>query len=375
MKILFVSRLERWVRAVRTITKYVELGQQLGHEVAVFGEPRDDLPSVPHSRDVKQFDFAIFVIYETADFPDLPHLAHLLDRIPKERRIIIDCTGVYNKTITVEHDCNHWVKLNGHHDWEWIEGLAAVASRILQPTLTPLRDDVTSFLFFGYDPTAVARPYCSPQEAAESWLGRKGAKPYDILYVGHNWQRWTQLKYFLEAIEPRRSRFGTTELRGWAWDHRPDWAIANGIDGLDVDLALLERIGVKTGGPVMFDEVIALQSLARFCPVFHRPLFNELGLVTNRTFETFCSDTIPLLMLPEQIVEKIHGSAALRLIRDEDLAAQLDDMMHRPEFYWDAVLKTRAHLAAHHSYERRFEELLAILDMTARRQRGQDASK
>src|SRR5262245_66580577 len=86
MKILFVSRLERWVRAVRTITKYVELGQQLGHEVAVFGEPRDDLPSVPHSRDVKAFDFAVFVIYETADFPDLPHLAHLLDRIPKERR-------------------------------------------------------------------------------------------------------------------------------------------------------------------------------------------------------------------------------------------------------------------------------------------------
>src|SRR5205807_9023804 len=62
--------------------------------------------------------------------------------------------------------------------------------------------------------------------------------------------------------------------------------------------------------------------------------------------ETFCSNTIPLLMLPEQIVEKMHGSAALRLIPGEDLAARLDDIMHRPEFYWDAVLKTRAHLAA-----------------------------
>jgi hypothetical protein len=361
MKILFVSRLERWVRAVRPITKYVELGRRLGHEMAVFGEPRDDLPNVPHSRDVKAFDVAIFVIYETADFPNLPHLAHLLDLMPRERRIIIDCTGVYNKTIAVEHDSNHWVKLNGHKDWEWIEGFAAIASRILQPTLTPLRDDASSFLFFGFDPTAVTHAYHSPQEAAKAWLGENGAKPYDVLYVGHNWQRWSQLKRFFEAIAPHKDRFGALELRGWAWDHRPDWAVANGIDGLDVDPALLQHFGVKTGGPVMFDEVIALQSLARFCPVFHRPLFNELSFVTNRTFETFCSDTIPLLMIPKQVVEKIHGSAALCLMPGEDVAARLDDIMQRPELYWDAVLKTRAHLAAHHSYEHRLAELMAIL--------------
>ena len=84
--------------------------------------------------------------------------------------------------------------------------------------------------------------------------------------------------------------------------------------------------------------------------------------MTNRTFETFCSDTIPLLMIPKQVVEKIHGAAALCLIPGENLAARLEDIMHRPEFYWDAVLKTRAHLAAHHSYERRFEELMAILE-------------
>jgi len=30
MKILFVSRLERWVRAVQTIIKYVELGNVWG---------------------------------------------------------------------------------------------------------------------------------------------------------------------------------------------------------------------------------------------------------------------------------------------------------------------------------------------------------
>ena len=111
-----------------------------------------------------------------------------------------------------------------------------------------------------------------------------------------------------------------------------------------------------------FDEVIALQGQARFCPIFHRPLFNQLGLVTNRTFETFCSDTLPLLMLPEGVVEDIHGPDALRLRLGDDVLGRLEDMMRRPEFYWDAVLRTRAHLAAHHSYERRFEELMAILE-------------
>ena len=31
--------------------------------------------------------------------------------------------------------------------------------------------------------------------------------------------------------------------------------------------------------------------------------------------------------------------------------------MSAPEPYWEAVLQTRAHLAEHHSYARRFEEL------------------
>jgi hypothetical protein len=108
--------------------------------------------------------------------------------------------------------------------------------------------------------------------------------------------------------------------------------------------------------------VVALQGQARFCPIFHRPLFIQLGLVTNRTFETFCSDTLPLLMLPERVVESIHGHDALRLRPGDDVARRLEDMMRRPEFYWEAVLKTRAHLAAHHSYERRFEELMTILE-------------
>jgi len=301
-------------------------------------------------------------LYEASDFPDVPHLAHLLDGVPKQRRAIIDCTGIYNETISVDHDSNHWIKLNGHEAWEWIEGFEAVASKILQPTTAPLRDDVLSFLFFGYDASAVERPYTSAREASRAWSGETGAsRPYGVTYIGHNWQRWSQLRRFFEAIEPLKDRLGTIQLRGWSWDQRPQWAVEHRFGGVDVDPALLKRLGVEIGEPIPFDQVIALQSQARFCPIFHRPLFNQLGLVTNRTFETFCSDTIPLLMLSDSVIEEIYGHDALQLAPGKDVVGKLEDMMRRPEVYWDAVLKTRIHLAAHHSYERRFEQLMAIL--------------
>ena len=114
MKLLIVSRFDRSARAINTITKYVRVGKSLGHEVALFSDPIDDMPDVPTSRDPKAFEYVMFVVYETPDFPDLPYLAHLLDGVPRERRIIVDCTGRYNETIQVEHDFNHLEKMDNH---------------------------------------------------------------------------------------------------------------------------------------------------------------------------------------------------------------------------------------------------------------------
>lgn len=362
MKFLFVSKLDRFARAVNTITKYVQVGKALGHEVAVFGEKSSDFPSVPYSLDVKRFDFAIFVVYETQDFPDLPYLAQLLDGMPKERRVLIDCTGRYNETIRIEHDFNHLEKMDNHQGWEWVEGFQAVSEKILQPTLSPLRSDVRSFLFHAFDPEAIARPFSLPNEAAKAWLGENGSKPYSMTYVGNNWQRWTQMRRFLEAIEPFRANLGRICLAGWAWDYRPDWAVELGIQGIDTDPDLLKRLGVEVQGGVAFNEFIGFVSQGRFCPIFHRPLFNRLGLVTNRTFETFCADTIPLLMLPDHLVGPIYGADAKPLVSGSDLTGRLADMMRRPEVYLEALLKVRSHLSQHHSYQRRFKELLAILE-------------
>jgi hypothetical protein len=363
MKVLFVSQFSHTARAVNTVARYVQAGRALGHEVAVFGEQQSEPPALPASLDVKRFDFAVFVVYMPFDFPDLPYLAQLLDGVPKDRRVIIDCCGRYNETVRVEHDYNHLEKMEGHQGWEWVEGFRAVSDRVLQPTLTPLRDDVRPFLFHGFDPGSVARPYGSAREAAGAWSGDGApAKEYGLAYVGTNWQRWTQVRRLLGAVEPLRGELGRICLAGWDWDKRPDWAVQMGIAGVDTDPELLGRLGVETRPAITYDEFVPFVSKARFSPVFHRPVYNQLGLVTNRTFETFCADTVPLLMLPDRYLEEVYGPAARPLAPGEDVAGRLRDMTRRPEAYWDAVLKTRAHLAREHSFERRFRELQAILE-------------
>lgn len=359
MKLLIVSRFDRSARAINTITKYVRVGKQLGHEVTLFSDPISEMPDVPTSRNPEAFDYVMFVIYEAADFPDLPYLAHLLDRVPKERRIIVDCSGRYNDTLQVEHDFNHLEKMDNHMGWEWIDGFASVAKTIIQPTLSPVRSDVCGFLFHGFDPSAVECPYKTAEEAAKSWASTP--KPYGLMYIGNNWQRWSQMQALLTSIEPIRTSIGSICLTGWAWDYRPEWAEELGVDGINTDPAMLQRMGVELNGNTTFDQVIPAVSQARFCPVIHRPLFNHLGIVTNRTFETFCSDTVPLLMLPKELIESIYGPAAQPLAVGPDVASHIQNIQRSPEVYWDAILKTRAHLAEHHSFQRRFQELSAIL--------------
>jgi len=363
LRLLFVSKLDRFARGVNTVVHYVRTGRMLGHDVAVFGEQLSEIPEIPYSLDVEAADYAVFVVYETSDFPDLPYLARLLDGIPRERRIIIDCCGRYNDTVRVDHDFNHLEKLDGHQSWEWLEGFQTLSGKILQPTVAPRRADVRPFLFHGFDPSAVARPYTSAQEAARTWReSPDGDRPYGAVYVGNNWQRWSQLRPLIEALSELKDQVGPLCLTGWDWDKRPDWAVELGLEGVDVDTEFLARCEVETQWPVPFDEVVGILGKGRFTPVIHRPLFNELRLVTNRTFESFCGDAIPLLMLPPDLVESIYGSQALALVPQSGVGSHVKDVLRRPEHYWTAVLQTRARLAAEHSYERRFKELLAILE-------------
>ena len=355
MRLLLVSSVNPWTRSVATVHQYIAAGHKLGHQVVVYGEPNPELPSVPFTTDLDGIDLALFIIQVTWDFPDMPHLARVLDGIPRERRVVLDLWGRFNDTIRVDHDFNHLEKVDGHTGLDWVEAFEAVSDTVLQPALAPLRPDVRSFLFHGFNAGSVAKPYASAKEAAAAWSAAK--KPHGLVYVGSNWQRWGQVRHLLEQLHTARTEVGHAHLVGWDWSARPDWAVQGGILGIDTDPTLLAELGVVVSDGVRFDEVVPLLGKARFAPVIHRPLFQKLGIVTNRTFETFYADALPMLMLPRDFVTAVYGPAALALVPDEDVAAYMIDALNRPEPYWDAVLQTRAHLARHHSYPQRLQEL------------------
>jgi len=223
MKLLLVVSVDPWTRSVSTVHKYAAAARSLGHEVAVYGPVHADLPGLPFTTDLQGVDLALFVVQVPADFPDMPHLARLLDGIPRERRAVVDLWGRFNDTIRLEHDFNHLEKIDGHLGWEWEEAIQAASDTILQPTLAPLRLNVRSFLFHGYDPGSVAKPYATAEEAAAAW--RAAEKPYGAMYVGSNWQRWEQVRQFLEGYGRVREHVGKACLTGWDWGTRPEWAV------------------------------------------------------------------------------------------------------------------------------------------------------
>jgi hypothetical protein len=135
-----------------------------------------------------------------------------------------------------------------------------------------------------------------------------------------------------------------------------------GIKGADVDPELLQRLGVEIRDPIPFTEFSRFLSDARFSPIFQRPLFNELGLVTNRTFETFLADTVPLVMLPEGFAEAIYGPDVHPLVPGNDVAGWLRQIMSDPGPCWDAIVRVRKNLATHHSYKQRLSELVALVE-------------
>jgi Glycosyl transferases group 1 len=350
MRILFVSALQPFAGSALTIASYVRHARTLGHEIAVFGESNEAFPDLTYALDAADFEFAVFVVNETTDFPGLPHLARLLDAMPKERRLVVDCSGRYNDTVRVDGDVNHLDQLDGHPGREWVESLESVGAAILQPTLHPLRPDVRPFLFHGYDPE-----WERPLDLA--------AKPYGVVYVGDNWFRWQALAQVLEAAGSTGAAAGRAMVAGEGWEQMPAWLdepLRSTACFTDPDH--LRRLGVEVRPSVSAGEVVATMSLGLVNPVLVRPVFEELQIVTPRFFETVAAGTIPLFDLDPQLVTEIYGPDAGELVLGDDRAERLADVRRRPSHYGEIATEVRRQLRERHSFTARAEELVATCE-------------
>jgi glycosyltransferase involved in cell wall biosynthesis len=321
----------------------------LGHEVVIFGPP-DVRSAFNYSLEVLPTDIVLFVFEWTTALQhgDQIDLLRLVGKVPRERRILIDCDGKYNEPISEAGDYNHATQ-DESRDWTGV--CDSLTRKIFQPTLHPLRNHVGTFFFHAY---------------SESWERplQFEEKDYGMFYVGNNWFRWRQLERVLKSVEQVRSQVGPIGILGLGWDSPAPWANSSiSEEAYYSDINYLESLNVDIYPPVHFSEVIDHMGRGVFTPVIYRPLFDRLQLVTCRSFESLAAGTIPLFAHEASFVTEIYGATAAPLVLEDDSAAEkIEDVMADPSRYAEIVRAVRYHLRENHSYEARLRQLIEIAD-------------
>jgi hypothetical protein len=348
MRLMFVYYVMKDAGSAQDIHHYAEAASALGHEIVLFGPPDND-SGFHCSRDIESADAVVFILEWTTQlrYGDQLDMLRLLHRVPRDRRIVIDCDGNYNDALNIGGDYNHRDPAASRR---WIDSCDGLADRIFQPTLHPRKPGVRTFFFHGYDP------------AGEQPLGFT-VKDFGMVYVGHSKFRWGPMRRILDAVEPVRDEVGRLAIVGHGWDAMPPWAAPMGIeDYYYTDVERLRHLNVECVQPVPYGEVIPWMSRAIFNPVIYRPLFEHLEFVTCRTFETPAASTIPLFALDEGYVRAIFGDEARELtLPVEQSEEKILDLVRRPDCYADVVRSVRRHMADKHSYTARVQELLEIV--------------
>ena len=348
MRLMFVYWAFKDQGSGLVIQGYCEAAKALGHEVAVYGRPKPDIP-LNYSLDLDAADAVVFIFEWTTQLlnGDALDMVRLVNKIPRRRRVILDGDGNYNEVIHVDGDYNHRDAAGAQ---QWIAVCDSLSDKICQPTLHPLRRNVQPFLFYSYSP-AWERPH--PGDP----------KPFSMVYIGHSKFRWRPMQGILRAIEPIRPRLARIALVGYGWAELPPWAKFMHLeDAYYSDAQYLRKLEVEVKDPIPFRSVINWMSKATFNPVISRPTFNALRLVTPRFFETPAASTVPVFGLDAEYVAEIYGPDAIELVMRGNGAELFEDILSRPTHYSRLIRGIRQHLATHHSQIVRLNELIEIIN-------------
>jgi hypothetical protein len=108
MRLMFVHHVIEDRGSAQDMYHYAQVAKLLGHEVALYGPPHR-ASGFHYSLDIDSADAVIFIFEWTTglQYGDNIDLMRLVGRLPRERRVVIDCDGKYNDAIRVEGDYNH----------------------------------------------------------------------------------------------------------------------------------------------------------------------------------------------------------------------------------------------------------------------------
>ncbi len=350
MNILFVMKHRGNAGNTHAVANYIRVAPKYGHNVALFGYPQASLPEIKFTRDVKPFDRIAFLF--ESEFYRLNRLedATMLGSIPRRHRMIFDMDGMYNPVTKVDgYDFNHPSEAER---LRWKEYYESLSDLVLKPTLAPSdHPHVRPMIFYGYD------------AALETKLGSTVEKPYDVMHLGHNWWRWRDVgRKLLPAIAPVRDKIGKIGFIGLWWSGPPEEGLGDSpAAAFETDAALLKRLDITVEEAVMYTDVMRTMSSAKVNIFTQRPVLHHLKHITLKYFEIFYADTIPLLMLDDQIARDVYGPAARELMLRDNIADKILDALARPDHYREVVATIRKHLAANNSYYKRMAELVSAI--------------
>src|SRR5690348_3075338 len=95
MRLLFIHHVLEDRGSAQDVFHYSRIAKTLGHEVVLFGAPGKPT-AFNYTTDVSDGDAAVFIFEWTTQlqYGDLLTWAKLLARIPRSRRVVIDCDGM-----------------------------------------------------------------------------------------------------------------------------------------------------------------------------------------------------------------------------------------------------------------------------------------
>ena len=348
MKLVFVYWGYENAGSMLDLRGYARAAWSMGHEVSVYGPPNPKF-GLTYSRYLDGVDAVVFVFEWTTalQFGDRLDWLRLLEAVPRERRIVIDCDGAYNDPIEFRGDYNHRTEESSRY---WTEVCDSLTDKIFQPTFHPRRKNVRPFLFHIYDPNWETRLDFADKE-------------FSMIYVGHTKHRWRGMSQVLRAIERVRDRVGRIGLVGEGWQHPMDYMEWDDIKAnYYVDRDYLKKIRAEALPAVPYELVTDTINKGVFNPVVYRPLFEALGMVTCRTFETPAAGTIPLFLLDRDYVTELFGDRAIDLVLEGEHAHEkIVDVLERPEYYADIVMGIREQFRHRHSPEARLRQLVGFI--------------
>jgi glycosyltransferase involved in cell wall biosynthesis len=349
MKIVFVYWGFENAGSMLDLRGYTRAAKALGHEVTIYGPPNAAF-ALEYSQELEGADAIVFIFEWTTQlqFGDRLDWARLIQAVPRNRRVVIDCDGAYNEKFEFRGDYNHKTEELSR---KWIEVCDSISDKICQPTLRPKRPNVRPFLFHIYDPTWESKLDFSSKE-------------FSMIYVGHTKFRWHGMSQVLQAIEPVRSKVGRVGLVGEGWDAPQEWTEFKEIKAdYFVDRDWLRKNKFEALPAIPFAQVTETMNKGVFNPVIYRPLFEYLDFVTCRTFETPAAGTIPLFLLDQRYVAETFGDRALELAFGEGKRSEkILDVLARPEHYAGIVQGIRTEFAVKHSPEARLKRLIEIIE-------------